>query len=185
LKFFGILLREREPIMKNLITKTLSATSLFVVVLLAACGSNNCPSGQAMYNNQCTYTQNIPGYNNGMQTGSNCSLGQLYSPQYGCLQTNINGCTGNMGWSPQANTCVAGTPVTNTGYNNGYNTGYNNGYGQPTYNGNTGVGGGFYYGVNTGYNNCQNGFVMTRAYGCLPQGGCPYGTGMGPFGCTY
>lgn len=89
----------------------------------------NCPSGQGLYNNQCTLaTGNI----------GNCSSGQVYT-QYGCLaQGNCpsgqarygNQCV--MAYNPGGNQyCVNG----NCNYNgqNGYNYQYQNGYFVPMY----------------------------------------------------
>lgn len=178
--------------MRNVMTKILSGFSLTMTVLLMACGSNNCPSGQTMYNGVCTAT-------NGAY-GGNCQAGQLYT-QYGCLQTNVNGCmqTSNMAWSPQMNSCVPGTQ-------SGYQTGYQNGYGSCTAGqvntqygclpqGGCRVNYGYLAASNmcipattqTGYgnNNCQPGYVFTQSYGCMIQGSCQGGMGMTPYGCSY
>jgi hypothetical protein len=160
--------------MKNLILKAFSGLGLMTVILLTACGSGNCPTGQTMMNNVCTNTQGL--------NGQQCALGQLQSTQYGCLQTNINGCNGNMGWSPQANSCVPGTQVTQYGQQTGYGFNqypqqgqYPSNYQQPYNAGNP----------NGAYGSaCQQGFTYTQMSGCVPQGGCPYGMGMTAYGCS-
>lgn len=180
--------KKERDCMKILMTKVLSAAGLMVTLVLAACGSNQCPSGQTMYNGVCTYTNGA--YGNGTQ----CGVGQVYT-QYGCLSQGS--CQAGMGsYNGQ---CIPGSQ---TGYNNGYygNNGTNQcavgqvltqmgclsqGACQPNY--------GYYNGwclpgtgngMNGGMNSCQNGFVYTMTYGCLPQNGCPAGMGMGAFGCT-
>lgn len=189
--------------MKNLMSKVLSAASLLTVVLLVACGNgnNDCPSGQSMLNGTCQLTQNVNGvypngqYPYGTQTGTNtggCQVGQVYVQNYGCYQANTNNCGQNAAWVN--NQCMAGIAVTyqqNNGQYNGQYPGYNQ-YNQ--YNNQQQQGGywynGFYISTGINYNSgntsqCGAGYVYTQAYGCMQQGGCPNGMGMGPFGCTH
>ncbi len=81
---------------------------IFVAASFAACGGGGGGGGGVTYVPSAT----APGVSGSVnpENPAGCSLGQVYSPSYGCLDQGS--CAGNNGWSPSTNTCVPGTLIT-------------------------------------------------------------------------